>query len=119
MAGDWEEVHGGKAPHFIGLMRDLQESKHAEFYQVRSNYYDAVEFDDSVFRVFGRVREQPATLGTRDLILVDEYQDFNRLEAAFIDLLAQDSPIVIVADDDQALYSQLPGSSHAFIRLLY
>jgi len=37
-------------------------------------------------------------------ILVDELQDFNRLEVSLIDLLSDRSPILIVGDDDQALY---------------
>jgi superfamily I DNA/RNA helicase len=53
------------------------------------------------------------------MILVDEYQDFNRLESSFIDLLATQSAIVIAGDDDQALYSQLRQSSQEFIRNLH
>jgi hypothetical protein len=116
---DWELVHGGTAPKFIGFMRDLQEGAETEFYLNQSNYYDAVEFDDSVFRVRSMLATIPETVAACDLILVDEYQDFNRLEASFIDLLASRSPIVIVGDDDQALYSQLRGSSHEFIRQLH
>lgn len=41
------------------------------------------------------------------------------MEAALIDLLATESPIVIAGDDDQALYSKLRGSSWEYIRSLY
>ena len=41
------------------------------------------------------------------------------MEAAFIDLLAENSPIVVAGDDDQALYSQLRGASWEHIRSLY
>jgi len=51
--------------------------------------------------------------------LIDEYQDFNCLEAAFIDLLAKTSPILIAGDDDQALYSQLRDSSWDYTRSLH
>lgn len=37
-------------------------------------------------------------------ILIDEFQDFNRLESMLIDLLSEKSPILIVGDDDQSLY---------------
>src|SRR5262249_26389675 len=56
---------------------------------------------------------------TYDTVLIDEYQDFNRLEALLLDLLATRSPIIIAGDDDQALYSQLRNSSPEFIRARY
>jgi len=37
-------------------------------------------------------------------IVVDEYQDFNPLEVAFIDELAKTSPVLIAGDDDQVIY---------------
>jgi len=116
---DWELLHGGEAPRFVGAMRALEEGPHTEFYIKRSDYYDAVEFDDSVFRVYKRLAEDPSRVPRYELVVVDEFQDFNALEAALIDLLARHSPIVIVGDDDQALYSQLRGSSHEYIRGLY
>jgi ATP-dependent DNA helicase UvrD/PcrA len=116
---DWKLTHKGDPPKFVGLMRDLQEGEHTEFYLARANYYDAVEFDDSVFRVRRVLAEKPQLVESYEMILVDEYQDFNRLEASFIDLLATKSPITIVGDDDQALYSQLRGSSYEFIRNLH
>jgi superfamily I DNA/RNA helicase len=116
---DWEIYNNEESPKFVGLMRDLQEEDQTEFYLHRANYYDAVEFDDSVFRVRNVLAEHPELVESHEMVLVDEYQDFNRLEASFIDLLAAKSPITIVGDDDQALYSQLRGSSHEFIRSLH
>jgi ATP-dependent DNA helicase UvrD/PcrA len=116
---DWELTNKGESPKFIGLMRDLQEGEQTSFYLKRANYYDAVEFDDSVFRVRKVLAEHPELVESYEMILVDEYQDFNRLEASFIDLLTTRSPITIVGDDDQALYSQLRGSSYEFIRNLH
>jgi superfamily I DNA/RNA helicase len=37
--------------------------------------------------------------------VVDEFQDFNKLEVSLIDLLARKSPILLAGDDDQALYA--------------
>jgi superfamily I DNA/RNA helicase len=59
-----------------------------------------------------------ATPETYSLVLIDEYQDFNALEAGIIDVLAAYSPILIAGDDDQALYSQLRDASWEHIRLL-
>ena len=51
-----------------------------------------------------------------DNIVIDEYQDFHRLEVEFIDLLATKSNVLIVGDDDQALYEKIRNSSPKFIR---
>ena len=53
-----------------------------------------------------------------DLVMIDEYQDFNRFEAGVVDILGETNPIIIVGDDDQALYSQLRNASCEFIRSL-
>lgn len=40
-----------------------------------------------------------------DHILVDEYQDLNKVEQALIEILSQNGEICIVGDDDQSIYS--------------
>jgi superfamily I DNA/RNA helicase len=119
IGGDWQLTYDEDPPKFVGLMRNLEIGDRTSFYLKRSDYYDAVEFDDSVFRVFLRLREQPNRVEEFELVLIDEYQDFNRLEASFLALLAAANPIVIAGDDDQALYRQLRSSSPEFIRQLH
>jgi superfamily I DNA/RNA helicase len=68
------------------------------------SYYNAVGYTDSVYRVLRYFQRRPALTPTYSLVVVDEYQDFSPLEVAFIDVLAASSPMVIVGDDDQALY---------------
>jgi len=116
---DWEYLHGRPVPQFIKLMRDLTEDNAVGFYMERATYYNAVDFDDSVFRTYTALTENPEPVRGLDLVLIDEYQDFNRMEAAFIDILAQQNPIVVAGDDDQALYSQLRGASWEHIRYLH
>jgi superfamily I DNA/RNA helicase len=53
-----------------------------------------------------------------DLIVVDEYQDFNALEVRLIDLLGRKNQILIVGDDDQALYT-FKNASPTFLRDKY
>jgi superfamily I DNA/RNA helicase len=84
----------------------------------RAEYYRAVGYVDSVFRVFTFFRERPRTITPYVLVIADEYQDFNRLEAGFIDLLATKSPVLLAGDDDQALYS-FRFASHEFIRAVF
>lgn len=116
---DWEYIRGTDAPSFAQLMRNLSDDEDLTFYLSRGEFYDAVDFDDTVYRVCIGLESGAASLHEYDLVLVDEYQDFNRLEAAFIDFLAATSAIMIVGDDDQALYSQLRDSSWDYIRSTY
>jgi hypothetical protein len=116
---DWKLINDGEAPKFVGEMRDLREENHIPFYLERGAYYDAVDFDDAVYRVYEQLACGSTVCEQYNLVLVDEYQDFNRLEAAFIEILGRRSPLVVVGDDDQALYSQLRGSSWDYIRSLY
>lgn len=97
-------------------LREGEES--VSFYMKRADYYQAVGYVDSVFRVFTFFRERPQTIPQYSLAVADEYQDFNRLEAAFIDLLATKSPVLLAGDDDQALYS-FRFASHEFIRAVF
>jgi superfamily I DNA/RNA helicase len=116
---DWELARDRKAPHFVAMMREVTDGEELSFYISRADYYDAVSFDDSVFRVLKRFQEYPQSIEHYRLLLVDEYQDFNRLESSLIDCLAKENPTVIAGDDDQALYSQLKNSRPEFIRTLY
>jgi superfamily I DNA/RNA helicase len=118
ISDDWKLIKGSKAPQFIGQMRALSEDNQIPFYLSRGEYYDAVDFDDSVYRTYVGLSSGHATPESYDLVLIDEYQDFNALEAGIIDALAEHSRIVIAGDDDQALYSQLRGASWEHIRHL-
>jgi superfamily I DNA/RNA helicase len=114
---DWEWLQGSDAPHFVKLMRDLEcTDDQLAFYRSRANYYDAVDFDDSVFRTYRELSADHAKVPEYMLVLIDEFQDFNKMEAAVIDLLAEKNAIVIAGDDDQALYSRLCGASWDYIR---
>lgn len=115
---DWEIIKGTEAPHFVGEMRGLAEERHIPFYLERGDYYDAVDFDDTVYRAYESLASGRCQPGSYDLVLIDEYQDFNRLEAGIIDLLGEANPILIAGDDDQALYSQLRDASWDYIRFL-
>src|SRR6266498_4501597 len=116
---DWIYLRREPAPQFVSLMRNLVGEEELRFYFDRANYYDAVDFDDSVYRTAEQLKAHPENMPEYDLVLIDEYQDFNRMEASLIEMLASRSPIVVAGDDDQALYSQLRGASWEHIRSLY
>ena len=118
IAEDWKLITQSNAPQFIGDMRALSEESQIPFYLARGEYYDAVDFDDIVYRVYKGISSGRAASEVFDLVLIDEYQDFNALEAGVIDTLAEHNSILIAGDDDQALYSQLRDASWDHIRLL-
>lgn len=115
---DWEYMKGSPSPKFVGEMRNLEPKNHIAFYIERGNYYDAVDFDDSVYRTYIGFTAGVAQPRNYELVLIDEYQDFNLLEAGVVEILGENSPIIIAGDDDQALYSQLRNASSEFIRSL-
>jgi len=119
IARDWEHIENTAAPHFVGQMRNLEDDNEIGFYIARGDYYDAVDFDDSIYRTGAELKKHQKNIPAYDLVLIDEYQDFNRMEAGIIETLATSSPIVIAGDDDQALYSQLRGASWEHIRSLH
>jgi superfamily I DNA/RNA helicase len=117
---DWEWLKKSIAPKFVKSMRDLDcSAEQEEFYVQRANYYDAVDFDDSVYRTHQQLASNSALVPRYKLVLIDEFQDFNKMEAGVIDLLANHNSMVIAGDDDQALYSQLRDASWDHIRAIY
>lgn len=81
------------------------ENEHIEFYKQRKNYYgDYYGYSDVIFAAVRYLEVHPDKIPSYDQVVVDEFQDFNRLEVSLIDLLSKKSPILLAGDDDQALY---------------
>ena len=83
----------------------VEDDGRIEFFLGRANFYNAVGFDDSVYRVLNCFREDSNRIPAVQQLILDEYQDFNALEVEFIDYLESKSPTLIVGDDDQAVYA--------------
>lgn len=79
-------------------------SSEIAFYLKRGDYYDAVAFNDSVYRLYKQLQKKPNIVPKFNQILIDEFQDFNPLEVAFINELESKGNIVIAGDDDQSVY---------------
>lgn len=80
-------------------------NEYIEFYKKRKNYYDKhYGYSDIIFAIVKHFENKKNNIPTYEQVLVDEFQDFNRLEVSLIDLLAEKSPILLAGDDDQALY---------------
>lgn len=117
---DWLWITDSEAPAFVEQMRRLAcPDEQVAFYFELAKYYDAVDFDDSVFRIHRALIVRKDLVPEYKLVLIDEFQDFNKMEAAVIDLLGEKNPITIAGDDDQALYSQLRDASWDYIRQLH
>ncbi len=81
-----------------------------EEYQKRKQTLNVMDFDDLLFRWELLLREHPEVLGRYSgqfrHILVDEYQDTNRIQGDIVDLLAtQHANLMVVGDDAQSIYS--------------
>jgi len=96
----------------------IREGSEINFYLSRSDYYNSVSHDDAVYRVFNYLCENNELIPQYTQVIVDEYQDFNLLEASLIELLAKKNMILVAGDDDQALY-RFKSASPEFIRNLY
>ena len=78
-------------------------------YQERCDRAGLVDFAELLLRAHELLRDNPGLLGHyrarfRDL-LIDEFQDTNAIQYAFVRVLAGDSGrVFVVGDDDQAIY---------------
>jgi len=94
--------------HFAGLTEEIQQIQ--KRYSARKRSSNAMDFDDllvlwlKLLREHDDVREQYQR--RFQFILVDEYQDTNKLQSDVIDLLAaRHHNVMVVGDDAQSIYS--------------
>lgn len=103
------------------IKEDLEKEGITEFeigdenYRKKSAYYKSVGDADVVYYAVQICKKTPDNIPKHDLILIDEFQDFNSIESEFVDFLCKNNEVVIVGDDDQALY-EFKGSSPTYIR---
>ena len=102
-----EEILSHQYPHFMGHMEAILDLQIG--YEDYKRQHGLVNFDDllrltvDVLSQHEKVR-QHVSAGCRHL-LVDEYQDTNRLQAALIHLLASvHRNVMVVGDDAQSIY---------------
>lgn len=67
----------------------------------------AMLFGEMIIETFHYLRNDPQCIERNEFeyILVDEYQDLNKVEQAVVDLLASNCSLDIIGDDDQSIYS--------------
>jgi DNA helicase II / ATP-dependent DNA helicase PcrA len=103
-----EELLAEKFPYFLPLLdkiRDVQER-----YEKKKKATNSMDFDDLLQKTLSMLQqhERIAEFYRRQFqfILVDEYQDTNKIQADLVDLLARDHRnVMVVGDDAQSIYS--------------
>ena len=80
-----------------------------EIYQSRLKTADAMDFDDLLCKAVELFEQEPEILGFYQnqfkYIMVDEYQDTNKVQYRFVSMLAQKyGNICVGGDDDQSIY---------------
>jgi len=103
-----EELLAGKFPYFLPLLDRIKEV-HAR-YEKKKKATNSMDFDDLLEKTLRMLKEHEgiASFYRRQFqfILVDEYQDTNKIQADLIDTLGRDHRnVMVVGDDAQSIYS--------------
>jgi len=103
-----EELLAGKFPYFLPLLEKIRDVRAR--YEKKKKATNSMDFDDLLEKTLAMLRQHDgiASFYRRQFqfILVDEYQDTNKIQADFIDLLAREHRnLMVVGDDAQSIYS--------------
>ncbi len=103
-----EELLAEKFPYFLPLLERIQDVR--ERYEKKKKTTNSMDFDDLLQKTLSlfQQHERIAEIYRRQFqfILVDEYQDTNKIQADLVDLLARDHHnVMVVGDDAQSIYS--------------
>jgi len=102
---DYEILNKNKIDFGKIICNLINDPDKLEFYESRRQYYNHFGPNCSVYTLIKYYEDDNEKIPEYDQLLVDEFQDFNKMEIAFIDFLASKSNLLIVGDDDQSLYS--------------
>ena len=102
------EVLAERAPHFLSLEEEIV--RVFQRYAERKRAANACDYDDLLLAWKRLLEQSPETAAalaaSYDEILVDEYQDTNRLQGQIVDGMARGKRnVTVVGDDAQAIYS--------------
>ena len=97
----------GEEINFERLLNSREdENDYVKFYSERRKYYRKYfGFTDIIYGLTKCYDEHPDKIPSFQQVVIDEFQDFNKLEVDLVNHLATKSPILIAGDDDQALYN--------------
>jgi len=103
-----EDLLSEKFPYFLPLLEQIKDVQAR--YERKKKATNSLDFDDLLEKTLRMLveHEHIARFYRRQFqfILVDEYQDTNKIQADFIDLLAREHQnVMVVGDDAQSIYS--------------
>src|SRR5712692_9626580 len=103
-----EELLAEKFPYFLPLLEQIKDVQAR--YQKKKKATNSMDFDDLLEKTLSMLqqKEEIAAVYRRQFqfILVDEYQDTNKIQADLIDTLGCDHRnVMVVGDDAQSIYS--------------
>src|SRR5207302_1165583 len=103
-----EELLAEKFPYFLPLLEQIKDVQAR--YERKKKATNSLDFDDLLEKTLRMLLEHEhiGRVYRRQFqfILVDEYQDTNKIQADFIDILARDHQnVMVVGDDAQSIYS--------------
>jgi DNA helicase II / ATP-dependent DNA helicase PcrA len=103
-----EQILSADYPHYLELLEDIQKV-HA-LYTEYKRAHNLMDYDDLLVNLVLLMQKQEpvrAELSNRyKYIMVDEYQDTNKVQAAIIEMLTyKHQNVLVVGDDSQAIYS--------------
>jgi DNA helicase II / ATP-dependent DNA helicase PcrA len=104
----FEELLAEKFPYFLPLLDKIKDI-HAR-YDRKKKATNSMDFDDLLEKTLSMLKQHEGISSFYrrqfQFILVDEYQDTNKIQADFIDTLAVDHKnVMVVGDDAQSIYS--------------
>jgi DNA helicase-2/ATP-dependent DNA helicase PcrA len=103
-----EELLAEKFPYFLPLLEQIKDVQSR--YERKKKATNSLDFDDLLEKTLRMLIEHEHILRFYrrqfQFILVDEYQDTNKIQADFIDILAREHQnVMVVGDDAQSIYS--------------
>ena len=103
-----EELLAEKFPYFLPLVEQIRDVH--QRYERKKKATNSMDFDDLLEKTLRMLKEhaEVADFYQRkfQFVLVDEYQDTNKIQADFIDTIAaQHRNVMVVGDDAQSIYS--------------
>ncbi|PYJ78604.1 MAG: DNA helicase UvrD [Verrucomicrobia bacterium] len=103
-----EELLAEKFPYFLPLLDKIKDVQAR--YEKKKKATNSMDFDDLLEKTLSMFQQHEgiAEFYRRQFqfILVDEYQDTNKIQADLVDLLARDHRnLMVVGDDAQSIYS--------------
>src|SRR3954451_5340043 len=108
-----EELLAEKFPYFLPLLDKIRDV-HAR-YEKKKKATNSMDFDDLLEKTLRMLKQNEEIAGFYrrqfQFLLVDEYQDTNKIQADLIDTLARDHKnVMVVGDDAQSIYSWRGGN---------